>query len=128
MSVLKKSVLLCVLAAAVVSAQGQGAKVFPPTADQKAEIHKKLAELSARLAALGSNKTDPQLLAGLFYMGAGIALSLVSWARPRTAEAPLRARDRLTLLGVLLAGGFVAAAVPAKRAAGIDPAVALRSE
>lgn len=63
MSVLKKSVLLCVLAAAVVSAQGQGAKVFPPTADQKAEIHKKLAELSARLAALGSNKTDPQLLA-----------------------------------------------------------------
>ncbi|HET9369286.1 MAG TPA: ADOP family duplicated permease, partial [Vicinamibacterales bacterium] len=30
--------------------------------------------------------------------------------------------------GVLLAGGFVAAAVPAKRAAGIDPAVALRSE
>jgi pimeloyl-ACP methyl ester carboxylesterase len=63
MSVLKKSVLLCVLAAVVVSAQGQGAKVFPPTADQKAEIHKKLAELSARLAALGSNKADPQLLA-----------------------------------------------------------------
>ena len=63
MSVLKKTVLLCVLAAAVVVAQGQGAKVFPPTADQKAEIHKKLAELSARLAALGSNKTDPQLLA-----------------------------------------------------------------
>ena len=63
MSVLKKTVLLCVLAAAVVVAQGQGAKVFPPTADQKAEIHKKLAELSARLAALGSKKTDPQLLA-----------------------------------------------------------------
>ena len=63
MSVLKKTVLLCVLAAAVVVAQGQGAKVFPPTADQKAEIHKKLAELSARLAALGSNKADPQLLA-----------------------------------------------------------------
>jgi pimeloyl-ACP methyl ester carboxylesterase len=63
MSVLKKTVLLCALAAAVVVAQGQGAKVFPPTADQKAEIHKKLAELSARLAALGSNKADPQLLA-----------------------------------------------------------------
>ena len=63
MSVLKKTVLLCVLAAAVVVAQGQGAKVFPPTADQKAEIHKKLAELSARIAALGSNKADPQLLA-----------------------------------------------------------------
>jgi hypothetical protein len=63
MSVLKKTVLLCALAAAVVVAQGQGSKVFPPTADQKAEIHKKLAELSARLAALGSNKADPQLLA-----------------------------------------------------------------
>ena len=63
MSVLKKTILLCVLAAAVVVAQGQGAKVFPPTAEQKAEIHKKLAELSARLAALGSNKADPELLA-----------------------------------------------------------------
>jgi hypothetical protein len=51
------------LAAALVVAQDQGAKVFPPTADQKAEIHKKLAELSARIAALGSNKADPQLLA-----------------------------------------------------------------
>ena len=38
MSVLKKTVLLCVLAAAVVVGQGQGAKVFPPTAEQKAEI------------------------------------------------------------------------------------------
>jgi len=63
MSVLKKTVLLCVMAAALVVAQDQGAKVFPPTTDQKAEIHKKLAELSARIAALGSNKADPQLLA-----------------------------------------------------------------
>jgi pimeloyl-ACP methyl ester carboxylesterase len=62
MSVLKKTVLLCVLAVAVVAGQG-GEKVFPPSAEQKAEIHKKLAELSARLAALGSNKADPQLLA-----------------------------------------------------------------
>jgi hypothetical protein len=63
MSVLRKTVLLCVLAAAVVVGQGQGAKVFPPTTEQKAEIHKKLAELSARLAALGSKNIDPQLLA-----------------------------------------------------------------
>ena len=63
MSVLKKTVLLCVLAAAVIAAQDQGAKVFPPTADQKAEIHKKLAELSARIAALGSKNTNPELLA-----------------------------------------------------------------
>ena len=63
MSVLKKTALLCVLATAIVVSQGQDAKVFPPTAEQKAEIHKKLAELSARLAALGANKADPQLLA-----------------------------------------------------------------
>jgi pimeloyl-ACP methyl ester carboxylesterase len=63
MSVLKKTVLLCVTAAAVVVAQGQEAKVFPPTAEQKAEIHKKLAELSARIASLGSKNTDPVLLA-----------------------------------------------------------------
>ena len=63
MSVLKKTVLLCVLAAAIAVAQGQDAKVFPPTTEQKAEIHKKLAELSARIAALGSKNTDPALLA-----------------------------------------------------------------
>jgi pimeloyl-ACP methyl ester carboxylesterase len=63
MSVLKKIAVLCVLAAAVVVAQDQEAKVFPPSAEQKAEIHKKLAELSARIAALGDKKTDPALLA-----------------------------------------------------------------
>ena len=61
MSVFKKTVVLCVLTAAVAMAQGQE-KVFPPSADQKADIHKKLAELSARIAALG-DKTDPALLA-----------------------------------------------------------------
>ncbi len=61
MSVFKKTAVLCVLAAAVAVAQGQE-KVFPPSADQKAEIHKKLAELSARIAALGG-KTDSALLA-----------------------------------------------------------------
>ena len=65
MSVLKKTALLVVLAAAVVVAQQSGAKVFPPTADQKAEIHKKLAELSARLAALGSKQANPDLLADI---------------------------------------------------------------
>jgi hypothetical protein len=63
MSVLRKTILLCVVAAAVVVAQGQEPKVFPPSADQKAEIHKKLAELSARIAGLGDKKTDPALLA-----------------------------------------------------------------
>lgn len=63
MSVLKKTVLLCALAAAVVAAQGRDAKLFPPSTEQKAEIHKKLAELSARIAALGSKNADPQLVA-----------------------------------------------------------------
>ena len=65
MSVLKKTALLVMLTAAVVAAQQSGAKVFPPTAEQKAEIHKKLAELSARLAALGSKQANPDLLADI---------------------------------------------------------------
>ena len=63
MSVLEKSILLLVFAAGVALAQEPAAKVFPPTAEQKKQIHSKLAELSARLAGLGANKTDPQLLA-----------------------------------------------------------------
>ena len=65
MLALKKIMLLLVLVTAVaaLSAQAPEEKVFPPTADQKAEIHKKLAELSARLAALGDKKADPVLLA-----------------------------------------------------------------
>jgi Prolyl oligopeptidase family len=63
MSALKKRVPLFVLVAAVtvLAAQEPQEKVFPPTVEQKAEIHKKLAELSARLAALGDKKVDPVL-------------------------------------------------------------------
>ena len=61
----KNTILLLALAAAVVVAQEPGAKVFPPTPEQKTEIHAKLAELSARIAALGAKKTDSQLLADL---------------------------------------------------------------
>ncbi len=65
MFILKKTLLPLVLLAAVAafSAQEPQEKVFPPNAEQKAEIHKKLAELSARLAALGDKKADPALLA-----------------------------------------------------------------
>jgi len=63
MNVLNKTILLLALAAAVVVAQEPAAKVFPPSVDQKAEIHKKLAELSARIAGLGSKNVDAQLLA-----------------------------------------------------------------
>lgn len=63
MSVLNKTILLLALAAAVVVAQEPAAKVFPPSVEQKADIHKKLAELSARIAGLGSKNVDAQLLA-----------------------------------------------------------------
>jgi pimeloyl-ACP methyl ester carboxylesterase len=65
MFILKKTLLPLVLLAAVAafSAQEPQEKVFPPNAEQKAEIHKKLAELSARIAALGDKKADPALLA-----------------------------------------------------------------
>ena len=65
MPALKKTILLLVLAAAVVVAQEPRANVFPPTPEQKTEIHAKLAELSARIAALGAKKPDSQLLADL---------------------------------------------------------------
>jgi pimeloyl-ACP methyl ester carboxylesterase len=61
----KNTILLLALAAAVVVAQEPQAKVFPPTPEQKTEIHAKLAELSARIAALRAKKTDSQLLADL---------------------------------------------------------------
>jgi len=50
---------------------------------------------------------DPQLLAGLFYFGAGAALSLYRWLAPTTNEAPLRFKDAPTLGGILVAGGLV---------------------
>ena len=64
MPVVKKTLVLLLLAAAAVVGQEPAApKVFPPTAEQKAEIHKKLAELSARIAGLGDKKTDAAVLA-----------------------------------------------------------------
>lgn len=38
-------------------------RVFPPSAEQRAQIDAKLADLTARLNALGARKSDPQLLA-----------------------------------------------------------------
>jgi pimeloyl-ACP methyl ester carboxylesterase len=63
MSVFKRTGLMIVLGAAAVAAQAPQQKVFPPSQEQKTEIHAKLAELSARMAALGSKKADPKLLA-----------------------------------------------------------------
>ncbi len=48
---------------------------------------------------------DPQILAGLFYFAAGIALSVYRAVRPAKQEAPLRRTDLPLLAGIVLAGG-----------------------
>src|SRR5262245_4072512 len=63
MSAMKKLCLLLVLAAVAVAAQESRPKSFPPTAEQRTQIDTKLADLTKRLDALASKKTDPQLLA-----------------------------------------------------------------
>ncbi|NUP08664.1 MAG: DMT family transporter, partial [Polyangiaceae bacterium] len=50
---------------------------------------------------------DPQLLAGLFYLAAGLALSAFRVVRSTKVEAPLRKRDAPLLGAVLLSGGVV---------------------
>src|SRR5438477_11076668 len=64
MPALQRTWLFVVLAAATVLAQAPAApKLFPPTAEQRAQIDAKLAELTKRVDALAAKKTDPQLLA-----------------------------------------------------------------
>jgi hypothetical protein len=67
MSALKKVCLFVLLAVTTVAAQRQTQpprpQVFPPTADQRAQIDARLAELSKRIDALSARKTDPALVA-----------------------------------------------------------------
>lgn len=66
---------------------------------------------SAPLAKLLVARVPAVLLAGLLYLGAGLALALVGAVRARVAptrEAPLDRRDRLTLLAITALGGVVA--------------------
>jgi drug/metabolite transporter (DMT)-like permease len=49
--------------------------------------------------------TDPFLLAGLFYLGSGLGLSVVRLSRARTVEAPLAKADWKWMAPVILAGG-----------------------
>src|SRR5437016_9015734 len=54
---------------------------------------------------------DPWLLAGLLYLGSGVGLGIVEFARRATGtartEAPLRRGDLLWLALVVLSGGIV---------------------
>ena len=94
-------------------------------------------ELGIRMA-LGAQRTDVTLLvlrkAGLL-LGSGLALGLgCTWIATRTIQAFLfgvDAHDPATILlvcTVLAVCGFVAALIPARRAASIDPMQALRTE
>lgn len=63
--------------------------------------------VSAPLAKRLLGEVTPQVLAGLLYLGAGLALTLYRSLRPATTEAPLEGRD-LPRLAVLVAAGGVA--------------------
>lgn len=64
--------------------------------------------VSAPLATRLVDDTDAQLLAGLLYLGATLALAPALLTRRRRAEAPLRRGDGPTLALVVLSGGVVA--------------------
>jgi putative ABC transport system permease protein len=94
-------------------------------------------ELGIRMA-LGAQRTDVALLvlrkAG-FLLGSGLALGLAGiWMATRIIKAFLfgvDAHDPATILlvcGLLAICGFIAALIPARRAASIDPMQALRTE
>jgi len=55
---------------------------------------------------LASERTGPLVLAGLLYLGAGIALSVVRVLAPSAREAPLRHGDALSLAGIVAAGAM----------------------
>lgn len=59
----------------------------------------------APLAKLLLADLSPQLLAGLLYLGAGVALALYRLARPATREVPLTRADLPSLVGVVALGG-----------------------
>ncbi len=64
--------------------------------------------VSAPLATRLVDDSDAQLLAGLLYLGAALALAPALLTRRRRAEAPLRRDDAPTLALVVLSGGVVA--------------------
>lgn len=64
--------------------------------------------LSTPLAKRLLGQIEPQMLAGLLYLGAGLGLTLWRWVRPPSEEAPVQRADLGPLAGVVLAGGLVA--------------------
>ena len=66
---------------------------------------------SAPFAKLLLGSSDPQLLAGLLYLGAGIGLAIWQAGRSvrglRVSEAPLRRGDAPWLIAIVVFGGVV---------------------
>jgi drug/metabolite transporter (DMT)-like permease len=56
---------------------------------------------------LAAARTSPLMLAGLLYLGAGIALSAAGVFHRSVREAPLRRGDALTLAGIVAAGAIL---------------------
>jgi drug/metabolite transporter (DMT)-like permease len=63
--------------------------------------------ISAPLAKRWLGDVAPQVLAGLLYLGAGLALSAFRIARPATREAPLSRKDMPVLAAIIVMGGVV---------------------
>ena len=64
--------------------------------------------ISAPLSKRLLGHIEPQMLAGLLYIGAGVGLTLWRRVRPPSEEAPVQLADLLPLAGVVLMGGLVA--------------------
>lgn len=73
--------------------------------------------LSAPLSKVLLGSVSPQLLAGLLYTGAAVALSGVMKVRPRTTEVSIQRSDMPFLAVVTLAGGVLA---PVAMLTGLD--------
>ncbi len=87
--------------------------------------------MSTPLAKLLLDEMRPQVLAGLLYLGAGIAFSVVGAARRRTSEAKLTRKDVFPLLGLIASGGVVGPLlllIGLERTSGMAAALALNLE
>lgn len=64
--------------------------------------------LSAPLAKRLLGQIEPQMLAGLLYLGAGLGLSIWRRLRPPSEEAPIQRQDWPWLAGLVFTGGVLA--------------------
>lgn len=100
-------------------------------------VAQRTQEIGVRMA-LGARTTDvlaAMMREGMLLVAAGIALGLLgAWLATRSLGALLygvKAMDPVTIIGVslvLMLAALCATYIPARRAAGVDPMVALRNE